>query len=98
MAITAIPKGWRELAQVCIDIQQKSIPKQYELPSGQVPPKDRRNVLNVPAESGILTTEEIRMTEQDASSLLEKYKSGQWTVKQVVTAFLKKTTIIQQLV
>ncbi|EXF81460.1 amidase [Colletotrichum fioriniae PJ7] len=97
MAITAIPKGWRELAQVCIDIQQRSIPKQYELPSGQVPPKDCRNVLNVPAESGILTTEEIQMTEQDASSLLEKYKSGQWTVKQVVTAFLKKTTIIQQL-
>ncbi|KAI3542006.1 amidase [Colletotrichum filicis] len=97
MAITTIPKGWRELAQVCIDIQKKSIPKEYELASDQIPPKDHQNVLDIPNESGILTTEEIRMTEQDASSLLEKYKSGQWTVKQVVTAFLKKTTMIHQL-
>ncbi|KAK1472416.1 amidase [Colletotrichum cuscutae] len=97
MAITTIPKGWRELAQVCIDIQKKSIPKEYELASDQIPPKDHQNVLDIPNESGILTTEEIRMTEQDASSLLEKYKSGQWTVKQVVTAFLKRTTMIHQL-
>ncbi|KAH9242542.1 hypothetical protein K456DRAFT_1820166 [Colletotrichum gloeosporioides 23] len=97
MAITALAKSWRELAQTCIDIQKKSIPKDYELPQSQLPPKDRRNVQNVPYEAGILTPEELEMTEQDAAGLLEKYRPGQWSVRQVVTAFLKRTTIIHQL-
>ncbi|KAF9873808.1 amidase [Colletotrichum karsti] len=97
MVIKKITQNWRELAQICIDIQQRSIPKDYLLPDSQLPPKERRDVQGIPYESGILTTEELEMTEQDASGLLEKYKSGQWTVREVIVAFLKRTTIIHQL-
>lgn len=98
MAITMKPPSWKELAQVCVDVQQKSIPKAYLLPDGQLPSKDRRNVQNVPYEAGTLSIEELDMTEQDASSLRLKYQTGEWSVKQVITAFLKRTTIIHQLV
>lgn len=98
ICITTNPQSWRELAQVCVGIQKKSIPEEYLLSEYQLPPKDRRNVLDVPSESGILTAEELQITEQDASGLLERYKSGHWTVKQVVKAFLKRATIIHQLV
>ncbi|WQF88065.1 Putative amidase [Colletotrichum destructivum] len=97
MANTIIPPSWKELAQVCVDIQQKSIPKAFLLPDDQLPSKDRRNVQNVPYEAGILSVEELDMTEQDASSLRRKYQTGEWSVKQVITAFLKRTTIIHQL-
>ncbi|WYZ37087.1 hypothetical protein EsH8_II_000593 [Colletotrichum jinshuiense] len=97
MTVTKTSKDWKELAQICIDIQQKSIPKQYLLPKDKIPSKTRRNVQRIPYEAGILTPEELLMTEQDASGLLERYRNGQWSVRQVVTAFLKRTTIIQQM-
>ena len=41
---------------------------------------------------------ELEMTDQDATSLLTKYQSGEWTVRAVLIAFLKRATIGQQLV
>lgn len=38
------------------------------------------------------------MTEQNATGLLEAYQTGRWTVKEVTVAFLKRATIMQQLV
>lgn len=55
-------------------------------------------MLNVPAESGILTPDEIEMTNSDVESLLEAYRTRKWTVRQVVTAFLKKAVIMNQIV
>ncbi|KAK2027471.1 amidase [Colletotrichum zoysiae] len=97
MVIVNMPTPWEELARRCIEIQQKSIPKDYLLSEDRLPSQDRLNIQNVPYESGILTAEELRMTEQDSAGLQQRYMSGEWTVRQVVTAFLKRATIIQQL-
>ncbi|TDZ13834.1 putative amidase [Colletotrichum spinosum] len=97
MTVTKTTSSWEDQAQICVDIQKKSIPQEYLIPEDQLPSKKRRNVQNVPYETGILSAEELEMTEQDIAGLLERYKSGKWTVKQVVTAFLKRTTAIHQL-
>ena len=89
---------WKLLAQKCIDIRDESIPKQWMLASESLPAQSRLNVTGVPDESGLLSAEELRMTEQDARGLLEAYKSGTWSVQDVTTAFLKRATIMQQLV
>lgn len=89
---------WKEISQISLDIRDKSIPKQWLLESTKLPGADTLTVLSVPAESGALTPEDITITESDVSDLLEAYKSSKWTVRQVVTAFLKKAVVINQLV
>ena len=91
-------KDWDSKAQVCRDLQQASIPKQWLLPQEMLPAKTQYNVTRVPYETGILSAEELEMTEQDASGLLRKYQAGSWNVEQVTIAFLKRATIGQQLV
>lgn len=91
-------KDWESKAQICRDVQQASIQKQWLLPEDKLPTKLTHNVTRVPYDSGILSAEELEMTEQDASGLLKRYQSGEWTVEQVTTAFLKRATIGQQLV
>lgn len=89
--------NWKEIAKISLDIRDKSIPKQWLLEPSKLPGTEKVTVLGVPAESGALTPEEIKITESDVSELLEAYKSSKWTVRQVVTAFLKKAVIINQL-
>ena len=89
---------WKEDVKICLDIRDKSTPKQWLLPSEKLPGPEQLTVLDVPAKSGALTPEEIVMTESDVSQLLEAYSSGKWTVRQVVEACLKKAVIINQLV
>jgi len=91
-------KDWESKAQKCRDILEESIPKQWLLPAQKLSSLPKHNVTRVPYDSGILSSEELQMTEQDASGLLAKYKAKEWTVEQVTTAFLKRATIGQQLV
>lgn len=91
-------KWWGKHVKVCLEILDKSTPKEWLLPADKLPSKEQLNVVNVPKTSGILTEEEVFITEQDVAALLEAYQSGRWTVRQVVTAFLKKAVIMHQLV
>lgn len=90
-------KWWAKHVKVCLDIREESIPKQWQLPEAQLPSQDQHHVLDVPAASGILTEEELLITHQDVPKLLAAYRAGTWTVRQVVTAFLKQSVIIHQL-
>lgn len=90
-------KDWERKAQICRDILENSIPKQWLLPSEKLPTKSH-NVTQIPYTCGILSDEELHMTEQTAAGLLSKYQSGEWKVEQVIIAFLKRATIGQQLV
>ena len=90
--------SWKQLAQKCIDIRDESIPKQWLLDSKSLPAQSRLNVLDIPSESSLLSAEELQMTEQNAAGLLDAYRSGKWSVQDVITAFLKRATVMQQLV
>ncbi|KAK7728711.1 hypothetical protein SLS63_006572 [Diaporthe eres] len=81
----------------CIDIRDKSIPQQWLLGPEDLPSKEQHTVLNVPAESGTLTPEEIEMTNATVEPLLEAYRTRKWTVRQVVMAFLKKAVMMNQM-
>lgn len=91
-------RWWGGTARISIDIRDKSIPEQWLLEPEDLPPKKQHRVLSVPEDSGKLTAEENEMTNSDIESLLEAYQARKWTVRQVVTAFLKKATIMNQMV
>lgn len=57
------------------------------------------NILDFPRRSGLLTNDEIDITENyDAVSLLEAMASGELTSLAVTTAFCKRAAIAHQLV
>jgi len=89
---------WEKQAQVARDVLEKSIQKQWLLPADKLPSPDRLNVIHVPRECGLLSHEELQMTETDATGLVEKMSDGSWTAEAVLTAFLKRATIGHQLV
>ena len=58
-----------------------------------------RNVLDVPATCGILSSKEIEITGNwDAVVLIEKLAKGELTSLEVTTAFCKRAAIAQQLI
>lgn len=89
--------NWETLAQVSREILDKSIQKQWLLPTAKLPSPDRTNVLDVPRESGILTERELEITVTDATGLVEGMRKGTWTAEEVTIAFLKRATIGHQL-
>jgi amidase len=91
-------QGWEEAASTCRIILDNSIPKQWRLDQSQLPPEGQADVVALPETCGLLSVEEIEMTNQSVAGLLKAYESGQWTVEAVLVAFLKRATIGQQLV
>ena len=90
-------QNWAVEAQICKDILDKSIQKQWLLPEDLLPSPEQTNVLHVPRESGMLTETELQITETDATGLVEAMAKGAWTAEEVTIAFLKRATIGHQL-
>ncbi len=94
--IAKLEKPWQEIsAEECAALQA-SIPKAWLLKDP--PPASRLNVMNVPYESGIMTPEELELTEKDATELLELLHSGKLKSYDLTRAFCKRAAIAHQLV
>ncbi|KAJ4375772.1 hypothetical protein N0V83_001049 [Neocucurbitaria cava] len=75
--------------------QQSKIPKEWILPKSY---HGATNFMQVPSTCGILSDVECNITSNfDATALLEKLKSGEWSAEQVTTAFCKRAAIAHQL-
>jgi amidase len=92
--------NWRQLSQICRDILEGSIPKQWLLPTSALPTSQCvvYDAITAAVECGILTSAEVDMTESDAVDIRNKYQQGEWTARAVTTAFLKRATVGHQLV
>lgn len=93
-----VSQSWQAEAQICRDILDKSIQKQWLLPADKLPSLEQTNVMDVPRKSKILTEKELQITETDATGLVEAMGKGTWTAEEVTVAFLKRATIGHQLV
>ncbi|KAG8624597.1 hypothetical protein KVT40_007664 [Elsinoe batatas] len=81
----------RKLAQ-----RHASIPKEWRLP--RPPPASKTDLRDVPKTCGVLTAEEIRITEtEDATALLGEIRRGRWSVGEVVGGFCKRAAVAQEL-
>lgn len=89
---------WQRQAEVCRDILNSSVPKQWLASKEKLPKDDQHDVSKFPYEAGTMTEEELMITEQDGASLLKHYAEGTWSVEQVTTAFLKRAVLGHQLV
>lgn len=95
-----VPKGTYEFEQKRAKLLQElaeSIPQEYYLPHDIID-NAPRDVTGIPATCGILSEEEIRITEDhDATSLAEAIAQKRYTAVAVAKAFAKRAAIAHQL-
>ena len=73
------------------------IPPEWKLSQELLDPS-WKDVTGIPERSGILDEIELIITKTDATGILAKVHSGQWTAYQVTIAFCKRAAIAHQLV
>jgi amidase len=93
---------WQELAKSKKESVAAKIPKDWLLPStltSQYNETSTLNVLDVPRTCGLLTEQELAITEDhDATALVQLMSKGELKSVDVVTAFCKRAAIAQQCV
>ncbi|KAL6705373.1 hypothetical protein ACN47E_007022 [Coniothyrium glycines] len=91
---------WQTLAKSKRDSVFAKIPKDWLLPQSLTSTFHERatlNVLSVPSTCGVLTKQELEITEHhDATSLISLMAAGELKSVDVVTAFCKRAAIAQQ--
>ena len=93
-----MPDTWKDIAARKKAEQASRIPKEWILPKHSLPQANPNNVLAIPKRCGLLTQQEIHLTEDyDAASLINELRSGKLKSEDVTRAFCKRAAIAQQL-
>ena len=91
-----MPEDWKTRAAARKAQQEKEIPDEWRVPAV---PLTKLNVLDVPSACGLLSENEIQITEtDDVGLLLRKLAGGELTSVETTLAFYKRAIIAQQLV
>lgn len=89
--------AWQSIARRKRQEQSNLISEVWKLKTR--PASNRNNVLAVPRECGLLSSQEIEITEKyDATALVKELATKRLKSVDVVTAFCKRAAIAQQLV
>lgn len=91
-------EDWQVKAQKGKDLLHNSVPKQWLVPTEQLPSVTQKNVTDFPRQSGLLTERELIITESSATELVKGMGKGGLTAEEVVVAFLKRSVLGHQLV
>jgi hypothetical protein len=87
---------WQSISRRKKDEQWARIPPEYRL---KHIPTGLTNVLHIPSTCGLLTSEELAITEQyDATALAEAIRSRALTSVAVARAYCKRAAVAHQLV
>ncbi|TKA24468.1 hypothetical protein B0A50_06625 [Salinomyces thailandicus] len=92
-----MPDTWRDIAARKQQERADRIPKEWRLPSAHKNGSNG-NVLDVPRKCGLLTTQELSITEDyDATALVAALTSRRLSSVDITTAFCKRAAIAHQL-
>lgn len=96
----ASTSSWKQIAAAKQQSRLDQIPAEWRLPAelvAKADPTSRNDVRSIPASCGILTADEITITESPVAGILAKLHSRTWTSEAVTTAFCKRAAIAHQL-
>ncbi len=92
--------SWKDVAAAKVQSRLASIPTAWHLPAStlaSISETSGTDVRSIPASCGILTADELLITETPVSELLSRLQSRTWTSEAVTTAFCKRAAIAHQL-
>ena len=85
-----MPARWQSVAWQKKDEQSARIPSDWRIPHDRFPAPNVTNYLNVPRDCGILSEQELRITEEyDATALAKAIKARKLRSVDVTRAFCK---------
>jgi amidase len=90
--------GWEENADRKRKALAALIPEKWRVPSSQLPDEAQRSVVSFCEKSGLLTAEELTITELTVQKLVEKIALGEYTATEVCQAYCHRAAIAHQLV
>jgi amidase len=87
---------WQRRCAERKQVQLDAIPTEWII---QCPTNDQLNVMDVPAQCGLLSAREMEITDTvDVEVILQKLHNAEWSSFEVTTAFYKRAIVAQQLV
>jgi amidase len=89
-------RAWQGIACEAQEVRANSIPKEWMLKTPV--PETVMNVMDILYNCGIMSKEELDLTDKDATELLELLASRKVKSYDVTLAFCKRAAIAQQLV
>lgn len=89
---------WREISTKAIQKVLDDVPLEWKIPKDKLPGDDVLDVTDVPAKCGLLSQQELDITESYATDIVAKIAKGEWTAEDVTRAFCKRAAIAHQLV
>ncbi len=93
-------EAWQDIAVRKRATRDSLIPRQWRLPEHlalSISQGGPRDVLDIPSRSGIMTEEELKMTEMDGAELLISLAQSKIKSRTITTSFCKRAAIAQQL-
>ena len=94
--VPATKMSWETAAKDVREAIDKAIPQKWKL-QGTLK-IESRDVRDIPRTCGLLSSEELHITEQTATDLVKKLASGELSSSQVVEAFCARAAVAHQLV
>lgn len=94
IVMSEIARTWGQRAAEKRDRIEKSIPPEWTI---QIPPSGE-SVINFPLKSGILSPQELEITNSSATHLVKKLAAGELKSVDVTLAFCKRAALAHQLV
>ena len=91
--MTITLEDWASIAQAKQQRNLDSIPAEW-----RIKPVDSVHVMDIPAACGVLTPDELKITETTAQHLVAQMRKGGLRSYDVVLAFAKRAAIAHQLV
>jgi amidase len=89
---------WKEISAKAIEITNSSIPAEWRIPKDKLPPADQRDVTDFPAKCGLLSDQELKITDTYATEIVKKIAAGKWKAEDVTRAFCKRAAVAHQVV
>ncbi|KAI7493968.1 acetamidase [Hortaea werneckii] len=90
-------QDWTDIAAKAQTRLRNSIPTELRIPHHKLPKDDQLDVTGFPKECGLLTPEELKITESFATEIVGAIAAGEWTAEEVTRAFCKRAAVAHQL-
>ena len=91
-------QDWTDIAAKAQTKLLNSIPREWRVPYDKLPKDDVLDVTGFPKQSGLLSDEELKITESFATEIVGALAAGEWTAEEVTRAFCKRAAIAHQVV
>ena len=93
----AYKEDWQSISARAKQRLADSISPEWRIPPDKMPPADQLDVRDVPRTCGILSQNELEITDSYATEILSQIASGAWKAEAVTRAFCKRAAIAHQL-